>query len=373
MEKLEIEAVEVVPLRIPLTDSPIHRFGRDAGGPRGFGCTAVWVHTRGGPSGFGYCFQTGGGASSAVAAFLRDGLAPRLIGQDALAPEALWHGMWRANMSLMRGGIAAWTLSAVDTACWDIVAKAAGLPLHRLLGGFRPRVPVYGSGGLRDFSDSELVEELNGFVAQGISAYKIKIGGLAATAGQSSDEQRIAMLRKEAGEDFTIYVDANQAYTPAEAIEVAAMLRHYDVGWFEEPVPAYSVDDLALVASQSAVPVAVGENAYFRWGFRELCTRQAAAVLQPDVGVCGGVTEFRKVAALAEAFNLGLCSHLAHEVSVSLVGASPAGMAVEYADLLPHDFWARPMEVRDGCLEVPDAPGHGVELAPEARERYRLG
>lgn len=371
MEKLEIEAVEVVPLRIPLTDSPIHRFGRDARGPRGYGCTAVWVHTRGGPSGFGYCFQTSGGATNAIAAFLRDGLAPRVVGQDALAPEALWHGMWRANMSLMRGGIGAWALSALDTACWDIVAKAAGLPLHRVLGGFRSRVPVYGSGGLRDFSDSDLVEELNAYIAQGVTAYKFKIGGLAATAGQSTDEQRVAMLRKEVGDDFTLYADANQAYTPAEAIEVSAMLRHHGVAWFEEPVPADSVDDLAFVASQSAVPVAVGENAYFRWGFRELCTRHAAAVLQPDVGVCGGVTEFRKVAALAESFNLALCSHLAHELSVSLVGASPAGMSVEYADLLPHDLWAQPNEVVDGHLVAPDVPGHGVELAPAARDRYR--
>ena len=372
MEKLEIESVEVVPLRIPLGDSPIHRFGRDAGGPRGFGCTAIWVHTKGGPSGFGYCFQTGGGATASVAAFVRDVLAPRATGQDALAPEAVWHSLWRANTSAMRGGIAAWALSALDTACWDIVAKAAGLPLHRVLGGFRSRVPVYGSGGLRDFADSELVEELNSFVAQGITAYKFKIGGLAATAGQSTDEQRIALLRKEAGDDFTLYADANQAYTPAEAVEVAAMLRHYGVAWFEEPVPADSVDDIVQVASESAVPIAVGENVYFRWGFRELCTRGAAAILQPDVGVCGGVTEFRKVAALAESFNLALCSHLAHEISVSLVGASPAGMTVEYADLLPHDFWARPLEVRDGCLEVPGVPGHGVELAPEARERYAL-
>jgi L-alanine-DL-glutamate epimerase-like enolase superfamily enzyme len=96
-------------------------------------------------------------------------------------------------------------------------------------------------------------------------------------------------------------------------------------------------------------------------------------VLQPDVGVCGGVTEFRKVAHLAESFNLALCSHLAHELSVSLIGASSSGSSVEYAELLPPDFWVNPIEVADGHLMVPDVPGHGVDLHPAARARYALG
>lgn len=372
MEKLEIESVEVVPLRIPLADTPIHRFGRDAATTRAYGVTAVWVHTKGGPSGFGYCFQTDSGATTAIASVARDSIAPRLVGRDALAPEGIWAALWGSNRSMMRGGVGAWALSAIDTACWDALAKAAGLPLHRVLGGFRSRVPAYGSGGLRDFSDKELLAELDGYRGYGVSAYKFKIGALAATSGQSTDEARIAMLRKEVGDDFTLYADANQAYTPAEAVEVSAMLRHYGIGWFEEPVPADSTDDLAFVAAHSAVPVAAGENAYFRWGFRELVAKGAAAVLQPDVGVCGGVTEFRKVAALAESYNVALASHLAHEISVSLVGASPAGLAVEFADLLPHDFWAAPNEVVDGHLVVPDVPGHGVELADDARRRYAV-
>jgi L-alanine-DL-glutamate epimerase-like enolase superfamily enzyme len=372
MPTLEIESIEVIPMRIPLSDSPLHRFGASGTGRPGFGCTAVHVHTRGGPSGFGYTFQTGAGAISAIAAFIRDGLAPRLVGQDALAPEALWHRAWSANKPVMRAGVATWALSAVDIACWDIVAKAAGLPLHTLLGGYRNEVPVYGSGGLRDFSDAELVKECQDFAAQGISAYKIKIGGLTSAVGSSSDQARVALLRQEMGDDFTLLVDASQNYTPSEAIEVSRMLADLGVGWFEEPVLADSVDDLATVAARSAVPVAAGENAYLRWGFRELCTRGAAAILQPDVGICGGVTEFRRVAHLADAFNLSLCSHLAHELSVSLVGAAPSGWMLEYAELLPPDFWAEPGQVRGGQLTVPQAPGHGVDLAPSSRQRYAL-
>jgi L-alanine-DL-glutamate epimerase-like enolase superfamily enzyme len=373
LHTLEIEKVEVIPLRIPLTDSPIHRFGGDNTGRAGFGCIAVYLHTKDGPSGFGYTFQTGGNGTTAVAAFVRDGLAPRIVGQDALAPEALWHRLWSANKPRMRAGLGVWALSAVDIACWDIVAKVAGLPLHTLLGGYRRRVPVYGSGGLREFSDAELLAECRDFAAQGIGAYKIKIGGMGPEDGHSSDEGRIALLRREMGDDFVLYVDGSQNYSPSEAIEVSAMLRHHGVAWFEEPTLADSVDDLGYVASRSAVPIAAGENAYLRWGFRELCTRHAVAVLQPDVGVCGGVTEFRKVAHLAESFNLALCSHLAHELSVSLIGASSSGSSVEYAELLPPDFWVNPIDVADGHLTVPDVPGHGVDLHPGARARYALG
>jgi L-alanine-DL-glutamate epimerase-like enolase superfamily enzyme len=118
--------------------------------------------------------------------------------------------------------------------------------------------------------------------------------------------------------------------------------------------------------------VATGENVYFGWGFREICDRRAAAYLQPDVGRCGGITEFTKIARLAESYNLALSSHLWHELSISLVGASRAGYMVEYAELIPPDAFTRPFEVIDGKITVPDTPGHGVELTPEAMTRFAV-
>lgn len=372
MEKLEIESVEVVPLMVPRAESPLQRILPHRSSAGGFGVTAVWVHGKGGPSGFGYSWGITSSGLTTIATIIRDTLAPRLVGRDALAPEALWHGMWGPSSWLMRGGVATWALSIVDIACWDLLAKAAGLSLHRVLGGYRSKVPAYGSGGGRGFTDAELLAELEDYRAQGCTSFKFHIGSRNARGVQPNEEARIALLRKEVGDDFPLYVDANGSYTPSEAIEVAAMLRNYGIAWFEEPVPADSVDDLALVAARSPVPIATGENAYLRWGFRDLVSRQAAMILQPDVGVCGGVTEFRKVAALAESFNLALCNHLSHELGVSLIGSSSAGMTVEYADLLPHHLWAEPVEVVDGHLEVPDVAGHGIELAPDAKARYRL-
>jgi D-arabinonate dehydratase len=307
----------------------------------------------------------GGHGSSAVVPYLLDELAPLAEGENAFAPDALWHRLWGANKPRQRAGLGVWALSAIDIACWDAMAKAAGIPVHTMLGGYRRSVPVYASGGWHTLSDAELVAECRSYAEQGFIAYKYKIG-------TDRDEVRTASLRSEMGPDFVLLADANQRYNVREAVEVARMLAAYDVAWFEEPVIADSVDDLAEVAERSPVPVAAGENAYFRWGFREMCERRAVAYLQPDVCRCGGISEFRRIAHLADAFNLSLSSHLWHELSISLVGATPSGFMAEYAELLPADALTREFAVRDGHLEVPDVPGHGVELTPEALSRYAV-
>ena len=260
------------------------------------------------------------------------------------------------------GGVGPQALSAVDIACWDILAKAAEMPLHQLLGGFRRRVPVYGSGSWITLEDDELVEECQSFAGQGIGAYKMKIGG-------ARDRDRVALLRREMGDDFTLYVDANQRFNVREAVEASQWLADFGVAWFEEPVLADSVDDLAEVASASAIPIAAGENVYFRWGFRELCERRAAAYLQPDVVRCGGVTEWMKVAHLADAYNLSLTSHLIHELHISLVGASAAGYLVEYMDFFSENVFTHEFSVTDGHMDVPSAPGHGVAFDQKALAR----
>jgi L-alanine-DL-glutamate epimerase-like enolase superfamily enzyme len=305
----------------------------------------------------------GGAASSAIVPYIQKELAPLAVGQNALAPEALWQRLWGPNKARLRAGLGFWALSAVDIACWDILGKAAGLPIHRLLGGFRNEVPVYGSGGWHNLSDAELVAECQNYICQGFSAYKYKIG-------TERDKERTALLRQEVGEDFTLFADANQKYNVREAVEVSSMLADYGVAWFEEPVLADSIDDLAEIAEKSMVPIGAGENHYARWGFREICERRAVSYLQPDVCRCGGITEFQKIAHLADAFNISLSSHLAHEISVSLIGASPRGFMVEYMDLIPSGALTREFTVSGGMLKVPDAPGHGFQFTPDAIKKY---
>ena len=356
-----IEAVETTALRLPLArpiSSALASYTHvDA--------TAVILRTDDGLTGFGISAGLGGAASAAMAPYIDAELAPLILGQDALAPEAIWQRLWGPNKPRMRAGLGVWALSAVDIACWDLVGKAAGLPLHTLFGGFKRRVPVYGSGGWHSLTDAELVAECLAFREQGIAAYKYKIG-------TSRDRERTALLRSEMGEGFTLLADANQRFTVAEALETSRMLADHGVSWIEEPVLADSTDDLAEVAASSEVPVAAGENVAFRWGFREICDRRAASYLQPDVGRCGGVTEFMKIAHLADSYNLALSSHLWHELSISLVGAVSSGWMVEYAELIPADALTNAFTVVDGHIEVPAVGGHGVELTTEAMRNFAV-
>ncbi len=345
------------PLSIPITTALSTYTHVDA--------TAVTLLTDGGLTGFGITAGLGGMAGVAIKPYIDSELAPVIVGMDALAPARIWERMWSPNKPRMRAGIGVWALSAVDIACWDLMGKAAGLPLHRLLGGFEIDVPVYGSGGWHSLDDDDLVAECQDFAKKGIGAYKYKIGS-------RRDQERTELLRREMGDGFTLFADANQRFTVTEALETARMLADYGISWIEEPVLADSCDDLAEVAATSPVPVATGENVYFGWGFREICDRRAAAYLQPDVGRCGGISEFTKVAHLAESYNLALSSHLWHELSISLVGASRAGFMVEYAELIPPDALTRPFEVVEGRIEVPDVPGHGVELTLEAMTRFAV-
>lgn len=361
MEDLTIAGVEATALRLPLARPIASALGEY----RHVDCTVVDVHTRNGPSGQGFTACLGGEAGPAVAHYVRAELAPAVAGRSILGPEALWHRAWGPNKARQRAGIGAWGLSALDTAVWDALARHAGLRLCTMLGGYRDRVPVYGSGGWHTLTDDELVQECQDFAAQGIKAYKYKIG-------TPRDEARTAGLRDAMGDDFVLLADANQCYRVREAVAVGEMLADYGVAWLEEPVVADSVDDLAEVAERSPTPTAAGENAYFRWGFREMVEKRAAAFLQPDIGRCGGVTEFRKVGALADAAGLALSSHLWHELSISLVGAFSSGWACEYAELIPEGALGRPFDVVDGAIKIPDTPGHGAEFTPEARREFSV-
>ena len=361
MMPLTIRTVDATPLRIPLARPVTSSLGTYAY----LDVVLVTMTTTDGPTGQGLTVGLGGEASAAIAPYIERELAPLAVGQDALAPEALWQRLWAPNKARMRAGLGVQALSALDIACWDIVGKAAGLPLWRLLGGFREAVPAYGSGGWLSLSDNELVAEAQAFAAQGLRAYKFKVGS-------PRDGERAALLRRELGDDFGLFADANQAYRVAEAVAAARTLAESGVGWLEEPVLADTLDDLAAVAADSPIPIAVGENVYLRWGFRAVCDRRAASFLQPDVGRCGGITEFRKIAHLADAYRLQLSSHLLHEISVSLLAATPAAFQVEYMEFIPVDALEYAIELRNGALVAPDVPGHGVALTAEAIRRFAL-
>ncbi len=357
----KIKDVSTSVLEIPF-DKPI----RSALGTYiGADWVVVRVHSEDGIDGFGYSMSLDRRGTKAVVSYVEEDLKPLALGKDATVPETLWRQLWSPNKARMRGGVGVHALSAVDTAVWDIAAKAAGQSLFEMLGGADRDVQVYGSGGWLSLSDEELIAEAQEHVERGINSYKLKIGG-------DRDRERIDLLRREMGDGFILYTDANQSYSADQAIEAATWLRDYNVGWLEEPVLADCPWDLQTVAENSPLPIAAGENVYFDWGFKDICDRKAAAFLQPDIGRCGGVTEWDKIAKRAEAAGVKLTSHLLHELSTTMIGAYASGFAVEYMNFFKVNPFTEDYTVNDGCLQVPDTPGHGVTFTDEAFAAFRI-
>lgn len=326
--------------------------------------------------GLGFCYsghRAGGIPTLAVRELFKD----VILGQDATEVERLWDLMYREALLHGRRGAVLRALSAVDIALWDLLSRAAGLPLFRYLGAFRSGwVPAYASGGYYAEGKGlkELAAECEGYVALGFRAVKVKVGRLS----PAEDARRVEAVRRAVGEGVEIFLDANNAWS--DAAEAVGAVRHfepYEPGWIEEPLLPDDVEGHAAVARATRIPVATGEIEGTRWGFKALLERGAAAILQPDAAVCGGITEFRRIGALAAGYGVAVAPHWFHQLHAHLVAAMPNGRWVEYFH--GHGVFnfgrllANPeVELRDGGLVVPEAPGHGLELDEGAVRRWAL-
>ncbi|MGH2461524.1 MAG: mandelate racemase/muconate lactonizing enzyme family protein [Chloroflexota bacterium] len=334
------------------------------------GALFVHIHTDAGIEGLGL-----GAATSAVRSVIHDNLQDLLIGEDPFEIERLWEAMFWRVRGYGRKGIAFCAISSIDIALWDLKAKALGLPLYRLLGQYRDSVPVYGSGGWTNFSETELVEEQTGYVARGMRSVKMKVGKDFGKA-EREDVRRLAAVRKAVGDDVEILIDANNGYYAKQAIAMAREFEQYRVGWLEEPVLADDIEGLAAIARATAIPIATGEHEYTKYGFKDLIARGGADIVQPDVGRVGGVTEWLKVAHLAHAFNLPVAPHAYAIVSLHVGCATPNLRIVEYLGVEEQGYRAFFTEVpqpKDGrWAPFPDRPGLGIELNPDTVKKYAI-
>jgi L-alanine-DL-glutamate epimerase-like enolase superfamily enzyme len=294
--------------------------------------------------------------------------APILVGADPEMSEGLWRQLWNAINFYGHKGVSVFALSAVDMALWDLRGKALGRPLHRLIGGCRSLVPTYASGGLwLGASIDELIAEAKSFVASGFRAMKMRLG----KPRIEEDLERVAVVRRAIGPSIALMADANQGFTVDHAIRLGRRLEEFNLAWFEEPVAAYDLDGSARVAAALDTPVASGETEYARYGFRDMLKAGAADVLMPDLGRVGGVSEFIKVAHMADALDVSVSSHIYTEQSVSLVAALGNATYLEHMPWFGSLFRER-LELRDGMVVVPERPGFGFTFDWEAIERYRL-
>jgi L-alanine-DL-glutamate epimerase-like enolase superfamily enzyme len=298
-------------------------------------------------------------------------LGDHALGLDVYDTEQLWERMYQPKL-FGRRGLTQRAMASVDIAMWDAAGKTAGVPVYKMLGGYRDRVPVYLAGGyyLEGKGLQELAEEMHHKVALGARYVKMKIGG--APIGQ--DVVRVRAVREAIGEDVNLMVDANNAYAPLEAIKIAQRIEEYDIYWFEEPVHAEDYAGLAKVQANTAIPIATGENEYTRYGFRDLIACGGADILQPDANVLGGVTEFKHIASLASAHNLPLAPHGSSLLHVHLVAAVANGLIVEHVVTegdRKRGMFKTALELdEEGMVSPPRRPGLGLELDEEFLEEH---
>lgn len=299
-------------------------------------------------------------------------LRERVIGQDPFNVERIWEQMYLPKV-YGRKGLATRAISGIDIALWDLRGKVAGRNVCQMLGGYRDSVPAYIAGGYYEPGKTieALQEEMRENVRRGAKAIKMKIGG----ASISEDLERIDAVREAVGKDVSILVDANNAYNRIEALKMGRELEHRDIYWFEEPLSPDDIEGCAELQRKIDVPIAIGENEYTRWGFKQLIDAGAAQIINADAQVLGGITEWKKVADLAMASHIMLAPHGDQEVHSHLVASVPNGLILEYYDnntnALLKEMFINPMKIDDlGQMSVAKNPGLGVEIEFERMRPY---
>lgn len=351
---------------------PVHVDGRNL--------VFVKINTDEGISGIGEAYSVG--PDLATVETIRY-FAEWLAGADPMNVEHLWALLY--NQSRFPGGsIVNSAISGIEHALWDIKGKALGVPVYQLLGGrCRDRIRVYhGCGGA---TPSELAENaaeligLGGYTAVKIGPLAPGFGTMTWAATLRAAANRLAAVREAVGEDIDIGVDPHATiFEPVRAIEMARVIEPFRPYFIEEPLRPENIDGLAKMAAQVTIPIATGECLYTKYEFRELLVKQAADIIQPDICVAGGILELKKIAAMAEAFFVPVAPHnpmgpVATAVNVQFAASTPNFLILEYiADDRPsrRDLVKEPITLKDGYLELPTAPGLGIELNEDAFPHY---
>ena len=317
---------------------------------------------------------TGIGMISTNHADYLDLFRSHLIGQDPLNHEFLWHEMWVPKL-VGRRGMTTRTISVIDIALWDIKGKVASLPLYKLLGGYTTKLPYYIAGGyyVKGKGLKELTDEMAGFVKLGAKAVKMKVGALSF----KEDAARVKAVRDAVGEDVKVLLDANCAYRYYDAIQFARMVEEYQPFWFEEPIMPDDLEGHKRLAAMTAIPLATGENEYTKYGFRDIINTGAVPILNADACIMGGYTEFMKVAALAQAYDIDIAPHGPQEAHIHLMAAIPNALIFEYypdeTNPLATQLYNEPLKLNnDGTVSPPDRPGHGFWPNYALLEKYRI-
>ncbi len=324
----------------------------------------------GGKTGFGWTY-----GPRACAAVIRDELTPVVVGQSAMRVGRCWLDMVAGTRNASRPGMVGYAISAVDVALWDLKARLLELPLHELLGGVHEWVEGYGSGGFTTYDEDLLKAQLCGWVdEQGFSNVKIKIGE---DWGRRADRdlERARSAREIVGEDVGLFVDANGAYSAKQAVRIGRELDQLGVRWFEEPVSSDDLDGLRHVRERVDADVTAGEYGTDLTYFRRMCAAGAVDCLQIDASRCGGISEWVRASAVAQAHGLEVSAHCAPNLHAPCAAATPNVRHIEWFhdhERIERIFFEGALDPHDGRILPNPAPGHGLRLRRPDVEGYRV-
>jgi L-alanine-DL-glutamate epimerase-like enolase superfamily enzyme len=361
---VKITQVAVNVLKVPV-DRPYVAAGRTV--------DANWhvlarVTTSDGIEGVGYIVYPRPDLMTAICHAARE-LGEHLVGMSVLEPEAAWERLARRGDWVGPGGLLHCALCPLDVAVWDAAGKTLGQPLQRLLGGYRDRLPTYASDSLwYSLSPDELAASARRHADAGFGAVKLRLGR---EATPELEARRVRAVREAVGPDVRIMVDATESWSLAQARRAGRVLQDAGIAWLEDPIHHLDVAGLAELRRRLEVPIAAGEHLYHLDAFRTLLEAQAVDVLILDLARVGGVTPWRKIAALAHAHRIAVCGHVVPEIQVHLLCAIPNGHLVEYVPRSAGILTSMPRLER-GELVAPDAPGLGLELDDAAVRRYEV-
>jgi L-alanine-DL-glutamate epimerase-like enolase superfamily enzyme len=366
-----IESISVATCRIPLEN--VTSFATRTVAARDYGL--VKVRSTEGIEGIGFCYA-GSSGGVLVANAVEHLLASILIGNDSLLVEGLWQRMFQETLLQGRAGSVMRAISILDCALWDLNARTAKLPLYKYLGAVvNDAVPAYASGGyyLAGKTPKKLGAEMAGYVKAGFKAVKMKVGRLS----PREEETRVKAARDAIGPEIELMLDANNAWHDLPtAMRYMERFELYDPYWIEEPFFPDDIENHARLAKLTRVSIATGEIGTGRWHFKEILEKSAARILQTDALVCGGISEWRKVAATAASYNVTVCPHWFHDLHAHLVAATPNARYVEF---FPDDQvlnFRRLIDTQltaiNGMLILPSTAGLGFRFDEKAVARYAL-
>ena len=356
-----IQSVQVAAIAVPLDQ--VTSFSTRTVSERHY--CLVKVRSKEGIEGIGFCY-VGSSAGDIAKIAVAQLLAPKLLGQESHRSEGLWLEMYNESVLQGRTGAVMRGISILDNALWDLNARSAGLPLHLYLGAVvNDRVPAYASGGyyLAGKTPAKLSKEMESYLKLGFKAVKMKVGRLL----PREEEARVKAARLAIGPDILLMLDANNAWRDLPtALDYVRRFEAYDPYWIEEPFSPDAIDLHAALARSTVITVATGEVEAGRWRFRELIDAGGVGILQSDAAVCGGISEWRRIANYADAKGITVCPHWFHDLHAPLVAATPNARFVEFfSDDQVLNFRRlinRQLTFKNGDLILHQSPGLGFEF-----------